>query len=70
MNIKYRIRGAFGSRTNLAKSLGVSVQAVRKWEMGRFPAERCPEIEKLSGGQILRSDLRPDLFDPPTSRAA
>ena len=64
------IKSHWGSRAQFGRELGISGEAVRKWESGRVPAERCVQIEKLSGGQILRSDLRPDLFDPPTSRAA
>jgi DNA-binding transcriptional regulator YdaS (Cro superfamily) len=48
--------------------MGVSGEAVRKWERSRVPAERCREIERLSNGLVTAEDLRPDLFGP--SKAA
>lgn len=61
----------FRSRASFAAALGVSAEAVRKWERSRAPAERCIEIEKLSGGAVSRYDLRPDVFGPaPTEQAA
>lgn len=37
---------------------------VSMWERGdvQLPAERCAQIERVTGGQISRRDLRPDLF--------
>lgn len=34
------------------------------WERGEvaITAERCAQIERVTGGQISRRDLRPDLF--------
>lgn len=34
------------------------------WELGRkqVTAERCAQIERVTGGEISRRDLRPDLF--------
>jgi DNA-binding transcriptional regulator YdaS (Cro superfamily) len=54
----------------LARRCGVSYQAVRKWERGRVPAERCLDIEKATDGRVTRHDLRPELFGPPPSKAA
>ena len=54
----------------LARRCGVSYQAVRKWERGRVPAERCLDIEKATDGRVTRYDLRPELFGPPPSKAA
>lgn len=54
---------AAGGVPALAKGCDVSVQAVHKWlKAGRPPAERCIEIERLSGGTITRYQLRPDVF--------
>ena len=47
-----------GGFAKLAQMLGVSRQAVHKWQ--RIPAERVREIERLTG--ISSADLRPDLF--------
>lgn len=50
-----------GSATRLAKSLGVSTQAVCFWRDGkrRIPAEQCPTIERETG--VCCEDLRPDV---------
>ena len=51
-----------GNRTLLAKSLGVSKGAVWQWEhKARVPAERCPDIERLTNGAVRCEDLRPDV---------
>ena len=46
----------------LARELGVTHQAVRKWERERVPAERVLQIEKATGNRVSRHDLRPDLY--------
>jgi transcriptional regulator with XRE-family HTH domain len=37
---------------------------VSMWERGEvsITAERCAQIERVTGGEISRRDLRPDLF--------
>jgi DNA-binding transcriptional regulator YdaS (Cro superfamily) len=64
MNAIQKASQYFGSRSKLAARLGVSGEAVRKWEVGRVPAERCIEIERITDGAVTRADLRPDLFAP------
>ena len=59
----------FGSRAALARSLGVTAEAVRKWELGRIPAERCLDIERATNGRVSRSELRPDLWPAPREAA-
>lgn len=58
--------GAIGSVSELAKGIGLSVQAVSQWP--RVPAERCIEIEQLCG--VSRYVLRPDIYgpEPPSKR--
>lgn len=52
-----------GNASTLARSLGISHTAVRKWQlMGRPPAERVLDIERVTG--ISRYELRPDVFGP------
>jgi DNA-binding transcriptional regulator YdaS (Cro superfamily) len=47
-----------GGLTCLANSLGLSKSVVFQWKVrGRVPAEYCPEIEKLTGGQVRCEDL-------------
>lgn len=40
--------------------------AVSHWETNRnsITAERAAQIEKATGGEITRVDLRPDIFGP------
>lgn len=49
-----------GGRGAVAKALGVTPEAVRQWIVGKIPAERAVELEKVSG--VHRSFLRPDLW--------
>jgi DNA-binding transcriptional regulator YdaS (Cro superfamily) len=52
-----------GGVTKLARALGVSYQAVRKWEKHQPPATRCVAIEAATDRQVTRYELRPDLRD-------
>lgn len=53
-----------GSQTALAEGLGVSQTLVWKWLHGK--AKVTPEhvipLEKISNGEVSRSQLRPDLY--------
>lgn len=50
-----------GSQSALARTLGVTPQAVQQWvDANRIPAHRCLAIENATG--ISRYDLRPDVF--------
>jgi DNA-binding transcriptional regulator YdaS (Cro superfamily) len=55
---------AVGSKSELARQLGVKVQTIQQWT--RIPAERVHDVERVTG--IHRSKLRPDLY--PSSREA
>lgn len=47
----------------------VSMLKHRVLEKGRLvPADICPKIEKATGGEITRHDLRPDIFGPAPKR--
>ena len=62
----------YGS-AKLAQDLSVSKAAVSHWRHGRYrvPADRCIDIERVTGGAVTRYDLRPDVFGPaPSERAA
>lgn len=52
-----------GSASALATLLQVSSAAVGQWKSGerRVPAERCPEIERATGGAVRCEELRPDV---------
>lgn len=53
-----RIRATQGLMTRIALQIGISLQAVSKWD--RIPAERVLTVEKITG--ISRHELRPDLY--------
>lgn len=52
-----------GGRGAVAKSLGLTVEAVRQWTLKdrKIPPKRAVELEKISG--VHRSELRPDLWE-------
>lgn len=47
----------------LAAEVGVSPAFVSQWRSGyrQVPAERCPAIERATGGAVKCEDLRPDV---------
>ena len=47
----------------LAREIGVTPVLVSQWANGvrRVPAERCPQIERATGGAVRCEDLRPDV---------
>lgn len=52
-----------GGISAMARSLGVSAPTVHQWKSGgrQVPAERCPEIERITNGAVTCEELRPDL---------
>jgi len=54
-----------GGPSPFAKYLKISSQVVNAWlnllEKG-VPVKRCPEIEKMTNGQVTCKQLRPDFF--------
>lgn len=52
-----------GSQAALAVALGVTRAAVGQWkdEGRKVPAEHCPLIEALTGGDVRCEELRPDV---------
>lgn len=56
----YRI---VGGQAALSRNLGISSPTVNQWTTGirQIPAERCPEIEKATGGAVTCEELRPDI---------
>jgi len=55
-----------GNQTKLAVGVGVSPQAVQKWEkQGYVPSERCKKVEEFLGRRVTRYELNPDVFGSP-----
>lgn len=63
------IQLAFGGvASRMAEHFKVSDQTVSWWRKGErnsrpvlFPAEHCPECERLTGGRVRCEELRPDV---------
>ena len=52
-----------GSVRELARRVGVTPQAVWLWRKGSaIAAERAMEIDRATGGEVSKSDIRPDLW--------
>ena len=51
-----------GSRSALARAIGVTPQAVQQWR--RVPAVRVLDVERASDGVVSRHQLRPDIYAP------
>lgn len=60
--------------TGLANALGISPQAVHKWRSSGVPADRVVDIERATGGRVLRQELMPALYEgmrePPATSPA
>ncbi len=51
------------SQKQFAEAIGAHPVLVSQWASGtrRVPAERCPAIERATGGAVRCEDLRPDV---------
>lgn len=56
------------SQTELARKLQVTLPTISQWKLAlsdrhyrQVPAERCPEIERITNGLARCEDLRPDV---------
>lgn len=54
------VRLAVGSKTALARALGISYQAVQHWYNNGVPVERCAALETLTHGTVQCEQLRED----------
>ena len=52
-----------GGAAQVARSLGISAPAVHQWIAGsrEVPPDRCPAIERATGGAVTVDQLRPDV---------
>lgn len=53
----------FGETKRLAFAIGVAPSVVSQWKNGvrQVPADRCPAIERATGGLLRCEVLRPDV---------
>ncbi|EAX3299503.1 helix-turn-helix domain-containing protein [Salmonella enterica subsp. enterica serovar Muenchen] len=54
---------SIGGQAFMSRCLGVTPPTINQWIKGvrQIPAERCPEIEKATGGAVTCEELRPDV---------
>jgi DNA-binding transcriptional regulator YdaS (Cro superfamily) len=53
-----RLASRFDGPSELARALGVRVNVVTNWKMrGRIPAHMAAEVERVSGGAVLASEV-------------
>lgn len=63
MNLPDYLLAEPGAQARLAKELSIPAPLLSQWKTGerRVPAERCPLIERATGGRVRCEDLRPDV---------
>lgn len=57
---------AANGQPGLARAMGVTVQAVRKWLVSGIPAERVLPIYRATRGAVTPNQMRPDIYPDPT----
>ncbi|AMW78910.1 Cro/Cl family transcriptional regulator [Acinetobacter sp. TGL-Y2] len=53
--------GIAGSKSALARGLGITPWALSKWNFNRIPEERCLPIEEFTNELVKAEQLRPDI---------
>lgn len=63
MNLLEYVKRERGDRSKLARAMGVPAILISQWSLGtrRVPAERCPDIERITAGAVRCEELRPDV---------
>jgi len=63
MNLKTYINQQRGRAAAIGRALGVVHVLISQWASGvrPIPAERCPAIERATGGAVTCEELRPDV---------
>lgn len=51
---------SLGGPSAVARMLGIKAPSVIGWG-GRIPADRCPALERATGGRASCEELRPDV---------
>ncbi|MFZ2309618.1 MAG: Cro/CI family transcriptional regulator [Rhodoferax sp.] len=62
MNFSDWVNGKRGRSLAVSQAVGVTPPVVSDWVTGKkgIPLERCTAIERATGGEVTRKDLRPD----------
>jgi DNA-binding transcriptional regulator YdaS (Cro superfamily) len=65
MELKNYLLEKRGQASQMSRLLGFSPTTISEWANGRkqVPAERCPDIERATNGQVTCEELRPDLAE-------
>lgn len=53
----------FGGPYQLAKKLGITDWAIRKWYHSKIPPQRAKQIEKITEGKFTKEYMRSDYFE-------
>lgn len=61
-----KVLNYFPTNTAAANALGVSREAVRKWERDGVPAERVLQIAEATKWKVTPHMLRSDIYPNPT----
>ena len=63
MNLKNYTNQARGRAASLSRELRIPSVLISQWANGvrQIPAERCPDIEKATDGEVTCEELRPDV---------
>lgn len=63
MNLNEYLSANGRTAKKLAVDIGVCAPLISQWRSGSrsIPAERCPAIERATGGAVTCEDLRPDV---------
>lgn len=62
MDIASYLKSCGKTQREFAAQLGVTQSALSQWICGRVPAERVLQVERATGSQVTRHELRPDLY--------
>jgi DNA-binding transcriptional regulator YdaS (Cro superfamily) len=69
MDVIEKLKIACGTQRAIAKHLGLTDMAICQWRRrGKIPVCYVLKLEALSGGQVTRYEMRPDVY--PIERVA
>jgi DNA-binding transcriptional regulator YdaS (Cro superfamily) len=63
------VKGQRALARKLSEETGQRISQAHVWgwlnEVEKFPPEMCGPIQRITGGEVRRYDLRPDIFEHP-----